>query len=187
MLQSKILQQILALVSIVRYTYYFSFLSNNIRYWYKFYHVRKIIWKISCIGKQLFDNRSCILIFNSFLTLFSPPPLTAKHMWGHKMWTIFRIYIKPRLLWWLSGKESVRNTGDTGSILGQEDPLVKRMAAHSNIVVWRIPWTEQPGGLQSMVSQSQTWLKPFSPPAHVHKTQRTRSQIPLFKLLVILW
>ena len=34
--------------------------------------------------------------------------------------------------------------------LGQEDPLEKGMATHSSIVAWRIPWTEEPGGLQSM-------------------------------------
>ena len=34
--------------------------------------------------------------------------------------------------------------------LGQEDPLEKGMAAHSSILAWRIPWTEEPGGLQSM-------------------------------------
>ena len=34
--------------------------------------------------------------------------------------------------------------------LGQEDPLEKEMAAHSSILAWRIPWTEEPGGLESM-------------------------------------
>ena len=34
--------------------------------------------------------------------------------------------------------------------LGQEDPLQKGIATHSRILVWRIPWTEEPGGLQSM-------------------------------------
>ena len=34
--------------------------------------------------------------------------------------------------------------------LGQEDPLKKRIATHSSILVWKIPWTEEPGGLQSM-------------------------------------
>ena len=34
--------------------------------------------------------------------------------------------------------------------LGWEDPLEKGMATHSNILAWRIPWTEEPGGLQSM-------------------------------------
>ena len=37
--------------------------------------------------------------------------------------------------------------------LGQEDPLGKEMATHSSILVWTIPWTEEPSGLQSMGSQ----------------------------------
>ena len=37
--------------------------------------------------------------------------------------------------------------------LGQEDPLEEEMATHSGILAWRIPWTEKPGGLQSMESQ----------------------------------
>ena len=37
--------------------------------------------------------------------------------------------------------------------MGQENPLEKRMATHSSILAWRIPWTEEPGGLQSMGSQ----------------------------------
>ena len=34
--------------------------------------------------------------------------------------------------------------------LGQEDPLEKGMATHSSVLAWRIPWTQEPGGLQSM-------------------------------------
>ena len=41
--------------------------------------------------------------------------------------------------------------------LGWEDPLKKGMAAHSNILAWRIPWIEEPGGLQSMGSQRVGW------------------------------
>ena len=37
--------------------------------------------------------------------------------------------------------------------LGGEDPLEKEMATHSSILVWEIPWTEEPGGLQSIRSQ----------------------------------
>ena len=37
--------------------------------------------------------------------------------------------------------------------LGQEDHLEEGMATHSSILAWRIPWTEEPGGLQSMGSQ----------------------------------
>ena len=42
--------------------------------------------------------------------------------------------------------------------LGWEDSLEKEMATHSSILAWKIPWTEEPGGLQSMGSQSQTRL-----------------------------
>ena len=46
--------------------------------------------------------------------------------------------------------------------LGQEDPLVKGMATHSSILTWRIPWTKESGGLQSMgVTKSQTRLSDF--------------------------
>ena len=37
--------------------------------------------------------------------------------------------------------------------LGQEDPLEEVMATHSSVLAWRIPWTEEPGGLESMGSQ----------------------------------
>ena len=37
--------------------------------------------------------------------------------------------------------------------LGQEDPLEEGMATYSNILAWRTPWTEEPGGLQSMGSK----------------------------------
>ena len=52
-----------------------------------------------------------------------------------------------------AGKESACNAGNLGSIPGQGDPLEKGMATHSSVLFWRIPWTEEPGGLQSMVSQ----------------------------------
>ena len=40
-----------------------------------------------------------------------------------------------------------------GRFLGWEDPLEKEMATHSRILAWRIPWMEEPGGLQSVGSQ----------------------------------
>ena len=42
------------------------------------------------------------------------------------------------------------NAEDPGSISGLEDPLEKEMTTLSSILAWRIPWTEEPGGLQSM-------------------------------------
>ena len=49
--------------------------------------------------------------------------------------------------------------------LGQEDPLEESMATHSSILAWRILWTEEPSGLQSMGSHSLTQLKQLSPRA----------------------
>ena len=42
--------------------------------------------------------------------------------------------------------------------LGQEDPLEKQMATHSSILAWKIPWTKEPGRLQSKGYKSQTGL-----------------------------
>ena len=51
------------------------------------------------------------------------------------------------------GKESACNAGDWVKFLGQEDILKKGMATHSSILAWRIQWTGEPSGLQSMGSQ----------------------------------
>ena len=47
--------------------------------------------------------------------------------------------------------------------LGQEDPLEEGLATHSSILAWRIPWTEEPGGLQSMGLQrvAHDWLSAY--------------------------
>ena len=45
------------------------------------------------------------------------------------------------------------DTRDVGSIPGQEDPLEKGVTAHSSVLAWDIPWTEEPGRLQSMALQ----------------------------------
>ena len=50
-------------------------------------------------------------------------------------------------------KNPPANAGGVGSILGWEDHLEKEMATHSSILAWRIPYTEEPGRLQSMGSQ----------------------------------
>ena len=50
-------------------------------------------------------------------------------------------------------KNTLANAVEAGSIPGQQDPLEKEMATHSSILAWRMPWTEEPDGLQSMRSQ----------------------------------
>ena len=51
---------------------------------------------------------------------------------------------------------------------GREDPLEKEVATHSSILAWEIPWTEEPGGLQSMESQrvGHDWVT-----EHTHKPE----------------
>ena len=50
-------------------------------------------------------------------------------------------------------KNSPIIAGDPGLIPGWEDPLQKEMATHSSVLARKIPWTEEPGGLQSLGSQ----------------------------------
>ena len=60
--------------------------------------------------------------------------------------------LDPGLSGWLR-RLSACNVGDPGSTLAREDPLEKETATHSSVLTWRIPWTEEPGGLQSTGSQ----------------------------------
>ena len=57
------------------------------------------------------------------------------------------------LPWWLRGRVFLPMQETWVQSLGQEDPLKEGMATHSTILAWRIPWTEKPGGSQSMGSQ----------------------------------
>ena len=55
---------------------------------------------------------------------------------------------------WVKNLPAMQDTEETRvQSLGQEDPLEKEMATHSFILAWKIPWTEELGGLQFMVSQ----------------------------------
>ena len=62
------------------------------------------------------------------------------------------------------GKESACSAADWVQFLGWEDPLEKGTATHFSVLAWRIPWTEEPDGLQSMESQSQKGLRDFQFP-----------------------
>ena len=53
---------------------------------------------------------------------------------------------------------SACNAGDLGSIPGRGRSLEKETATHCSTLAWKIPWTEEPGGLQFMGSQNQTQL-----------------------------
>ena len=62
---------------------------------------------------------------------------------------------------------SAEDTRDADQSLGQEDALKEGTATHSSIFAWRIPWTEEPGRLQSIASQ-RVGHKQLSTHAHIH-------------------
>ena len=87
------------------------------------------------------------------------------------------------------GKESVCTPGDPGLVPGGEDPLEKEMATDSSILVWKTPWTEEPGQLQSMALQ-RVRLDLATKPAHydtrVYLNKHSSASpfwIPFFPLL----
>ena len=75
-------------------------------------------------------------------------------------------------------------------LLGREDPPGKAMATHSSILAWRIPWTEEPGRLQSMGSQSWTWLRTcctaFCLPIHLSVDTWVASALWLLQITLLL-
>ena len=91
------------------------------------------------------------------------------------------------------------NVGDASFMPGQEDALEKEMATHSSILAWRIPWTEEPGGLQSMGLQrgGHNWAhmksdldEPFKQPQQIIKNfdyssfDFSKSVIQIFGILL---
>ena len=64
--------------------------------------------------------------------------------------------------------------------LGQEDPLKKGMATHSSILAWRIPWTEEPGRLQSMGSQRVGRDRATNTHTHTHTHTHNNTYPPLW-------
>ena len=75
------------------------------------------------------------------------------------------------------GRESICNSRDPGLIPSQEDPLEKEMTTHSSFLAWKIPWTEEPGALQSIVSQESDMTEHLNCRHHKQFTsQRMKTQ-----------
>ena len=75
---------------------------------------------------------------------------------------VYRLLIsllEARLPRWFTGKNPPAKQEMWAWSLGPEDTLVKRMASLSNILAWETPWTEEPGGLQSRVTESQSRIQ----------------------------
>ena len=86
--------------------------------------------------------------------VFSGSWLVSLGLWGERGTNISRRY---RASWASLVAQTVKNLPAMQETsvpsLGWEDPLEKGMATHSSILAWEIPWTEEPGGLESMGSQ----------------------------------
>ena len=59
--------------------------------------------------------------------------------------------------------------------LGPEDPLEEEMATHSSVLAWKIPWTEEPGGVQSMGGKEWILLSIARTHTHTHEGNKTYS------------
>ena len=98
-------------------------------------------------------------------------------------------------------KESTCSAEDLGLIPGWEDPLKEGMATHSSILAWRIPWTQEPGGLQSMGSQraGHDWatnhstaymsilISRFIPPLHLPLVSICQKDKSKYRILMHIW
>ena len=118
---------------------------------------------------QNLEESTCRLPFVLFLLLnqiwvYLPTDKQSQSTDNRWWWKKYSIYLQgtkqgESFLGSSDGKASARNVRDPGSICGSEkslsweDPLEKELATHSSILAWKIPWTEEPGGLQSMGSQ----------------------------------
>ena len=76
------------------------------------------------------------------------------------------------------------NAGDASSIPGQEDPLEKEMTMHSSIFAWKIPWTKEPGRLQSMGSQK-SWTHLSDETTKISYLQTCIHEKKIFKALFV--
>ena len=75
------------------------------------------------------------------------------------VWTKIRLLGASKVALLVKNPPAMQETQETWvRSLGWEDPLEEDMASHFSILAWRIPWTEEPGRLQSIGSQSRTRL-----------------------------
>ena len=112
--------------------------------------------KICILGKYV-NEYNMLHILQKFISIKCDNFLENKdHVISVPTWSVFNSYLLIKE-WASFVDQSVKNlpaVQETWVLsLGLEDPLEKKMAAHSSILVWKISWTEEPGGLQSMGSQ----------------------------------
>ena len=98
------------------------------------------VWHIKTLLKCLFS-----------VQLIDIRSLTDFIFYGYRL--ICFCIISLGIPWWYRRKESLPLQETWVPSLGLENPLEEETATHSSILAWRIPWTEEPGGPQSLVSQ----------------------------------
>ena len=102
---------------------------------------QKTIWKARYLGKQIHVTFGCAR--DICVYVYTRIPTHKK--WEKKEWKKNYPDVNHGLPRWLSDKESACQTGDMDLIPGSGSSLEKEMATHSRILVWQIPWTEEPG------------------------------------------
>ena len=127
---------------------------------YPFYQYRKILWIAGkhkrtlltshrCLWQFLLTTLRCFTILSQMFLKDKFPKKTSDN----------NSYTITMCLGFPGGsvvKNPPTNAGDAGSIPGLKRAPRVEVATHSSVLAWKIPWTEQHGGLQSMGSQSQT-------------------------------
>ena len=94
-------------------------------------------------------------------------------------------YLLTQLPRWLSGKESACQLGDADSIPGSRSSPGEGDAIHSSILAWKIPWTEEPGGLESMELQeldTTWWLN-----IYIHSQGVPEKVLKMYYVIEIQW
>ena len=71
--------------------------------------------------------------------------------------------------------------------LGGEDPMEKGMATHSSILAWKIPWTEEPGGLQSIELQSVDMTEQLNHHTVNPESEHVQTKDILFIVVIVQW
>ena len=123
-------------------------------FWVEFGHLLLLgvhVPPLSLVSKP--DDSKCSSLQVTGKTDLLPGRLSSIHpLWCHFGWPL-HLWVSLCSEWGFPGAAVVKNQETWIWSLGWKDPLEKEMATHSSILAWKIPWTVEPGGLQSMGSQ----------------------------------